>query len=114
MPLIARRLADGGDVRFKATDTSVDDVTGDRPTIRFTHDGQQHQLDCDFVIGCDGSRTCTRFLIPEGDIRTDFFRQYPFAWSGILADAWVTPPSPCHTLSDGRLDEEDQPCRHPR
>src|SRR3954470_9945482 len=88
--LIARRLADGGDVRFGVTDTTVEGIDGDRPTIRFTHDDQQHQLDCDFVIGCDGSRTYTRFLIPQGEIRTDFFRQYPFAWFGILAQA---PPS---------------------
>jgi p-hydroxybenzoate 3-monooxygenase len=39
------------------------------------------------VIGADGSRTMCRYLIPE---RKDFFRQYPFAWFGILADA---PPS---------------------
>src|SRR4029450_4223619 len=32
----------------------------------------------------------TRALIPEGEVRTDFFRQYPFAWFGILAEA---PPS---------------------
>jgi p-hydroxybenzoate 3-monooxygenase len=44
-------------------------------------------LECDFVVGADGSRTYTRGLIPQ---RTDFFRQYPFAWFGILAEA---PPS---------------------
>jgi p-hydroxybenzoate 3-monooxygenase len=88
--LIARRLADGGDMRFGVSDTTVEGLTGDRPTIRFTHDGQQQELECDFVAGCDGSRTYTRFLIPEGEVRTDFFRQYPFAWFGILAEA---PPS---------------------
>jgi p-hydroxybenzoate 3-monooxygenase len=88
--LIAKRLADGGDVRFGVTDTAVEGIGTDRPTLRFIHDDQQHQLDCDFVIGCDGSRTYTRFLIPDGEIRTDFFRQYPFAWFGILAQA---PPS---------------------
>ena len=30
------------------------------------------------------------YLIPEGKVRTDFFRQYPFAWFGILCEA---PPS---------------------
>jgi p-hydroxybenzoate 3-monooxygenase len=88
--LIARRLADGGDLRFGVSDTQVDDVQSEQPTIRFTHDGQQQTLECDFVIGADGSRTFTRFLIPEGTIRKDFFRQYPFAWFGILAEA---PPS---------------------
>ncbi len=88
--LIARRLADGGDVRFGITGTTVTGLNGDRPTIRFVQAGQDQELECDFVAGCDGSQTYCRFLIPEGAIRTDFFRQYPFAWFGILAEA---PPS---------------------
>jgi p-hydroxybenzoate 3-monooxygenase len=88
--LIAKRLADGGDVRFGISDTTVSGLDTDRPTIRFTEDGTEQTLECDFVAGCDGSRTTTRYLIPEGEIRTDFFRQYPFAWFGILAQA---PPS---------------------
>ncbi|HEX2174957.1 MAG TPA: 4-hydroxybenzoate 3-monooxygenase, partial [Nocardioidaceae bacterium] len=88
--LIAKRLQDGGDIRFGVTDTTVEDLTTDQPRITFTHEGQQESLECDFVIGADGSRTSTRFLIPEGEVRKDFFRQYPFAWFGILAEA---PPS---------------------
>ncbi len=88
--LIARRLADGGDLRFGVSDTAVDGLDGDRPTVSFASGEQRQQLECDFVAGCDGSQTYTRFLIPEGTIRTDFFRQYPFAWFGILAEA---PPS---------------------
>jgi p-hydroxybenzoate 3-monooxygenase len=88
--LIARRLEDGGDLRFGVTDTTVEGLDTERPVISFTHEDEQHRLECDFVIGADGSRTYTRFLIPEGTVRTDFFRQYPFAWFGILAEA---PPS---------------------
>ena len=33
--LAAARSRDGGDVRFGVTDTSVDDLTGDRPMLRF-------------------------------------------------------------------------------
>ena len=88
--LIAKRLADGGDIRFGVSDTEVNGIESDRPTISFTHDGRQETLECDFVIGADGSRTFTRYLIPEGTIRTDYFRQYPFAWFGILCEA---PPS---------------------
>jgi p-hydroxybenzoate 3-monooxygenase len=88
--LIARRLADGGDVRFGITGTTVEGLDGNRPTVRFVHEGQAQELECDYVAGCDGSQTYTRYLIPEGAIRTDFFRQYPFAWFGILAEA---PPS---------------------
>jgi p-hydroxybenzoate 3-monooxygenase len=86
--LIARRLADGGDIRFGISDTAVDGIAGgDSPTVTFTQNGEQQTLECDFVVGADGSRTYTRGLIPQ---RTDFFRQYPFAWFGILAEA---PPS---------------------
>jgi p-hydroxybenzoate 3-monooxygenase len=85
--LIAKRLADGGDVRFGVTDTAVDGIETDQPTITFTHEGTPQSLECDVVIGADGSRTMCRYLIPE---RRDFFRQYPFAWFGILAQA---PPS---------------------
>ena len=88
--LIAKRLADKGDVRFGVSDTNVEGIDTDQPTITFTQDGLQQTLECDFVVGADGSRTFTRFLIPEGEVRTDFFRQYPFAWFGILCQA---PPS---------------------
>ena len=88
--LIAKRVADGGDVRFGVTDTTVDGFLTERPKIGFTHEGNQESLECDFVIGADGSRTMCRFLIPQPEVRTDFFRQYPFAWFGILAEA---PPS---------------------
>lgn len=89
--LIAKRLADGGDLRFGVSDTAVEGIEGDRPVVRFVDaDGAAQSVECDFVVGADGSRTFCRFLIPEGTVRTDFFRQYPFAWFGILAQA---PPS---------------------
>src|SRR5919107_4501847 len=88
--LITKRLADGADIRFGVSDTQVADLQSEQPTITFTHEGEQHTLECDFVIGADGSRTYTRFQIPQPQVRTDFFRQYPFAWFGILAEA---PPS---------------------
>jgi p-hydroxybenzoate 3-monooxygenase len=75
--LIARRLADSGDVRFGVSETTVDGLDGDRPTVSFLDGGQRQQLECDFVAGCDGSQTYTRFLIPEGTIRTDFSASTP-------------------------------------
>ena len=84
--LIAQRLADGGDLRFGVADVAVDGIEGE-PSITFTHDGATHRLDCDFVVGADGSHSPCRRLVTG---RRDFFRQYPFAWFGILAEA---PPS---------------------
>jgi p-hydroxybenzoate 3-monooxygenase len=82
--LIAARLAAGGDLRLGVSDVVAENVDSDRPRIRFVQDGEEQVLECDFVAGCDGSQTKTRYLIPD---RTDFFRQYPFAWFGILAEA---------------------------
>jgi p-hydroxybenzoate 3-monooxygenase len=88
--LIAKRLEDDGQVLFSVDDVSVEDLTSSAPRVSFTQDGARQELECDFVVGADGSQTYTRFLIPEGKVRRDYFRQYPFAWFGILAEA---PPS---------------------
>lgn len=82
------RRRDGGDVRFGVTETSVVDVTSDRPAMWFTDaDGQAHEVRCDILVGADGSRSMTRLSVTD---RREYFRQYPFAWFGILCEA---PPS---------------------
>ena len=84
--LIAQRLADGGDIRFEAEDVSVHDVEGAQPKIRFRHGGQNQELACDFIAGCDGFHGICRPSIPAGRLKT-YDRVYPFAWLGILARA---------------------------
>jgi p-hydroxybenzoate 3-monooxygenase len=89
--LIRARLDADGRLVFGVDEVRVEGITGDAPTIHFVDaDAHRHVLECDFVAGCDGSQTYCRFLIPEDTIRRDHFRQYPFAWFGILAEA---PPS---------------------
>ena len=86
MDLAARREADGGDVRYRVTDTSIHDLEG-TPKVWFTDaDGTPYELQADFVAGADGSRSHSRFQIPEAQ-RTWYFHEYPFAWFGILAEA---------------------------
>jgi p-hydroxybenzoate 3-monooxygenase len=83
--LIARRLADGGDLRFDVSDVAIDGVEDD-PVIGFVRDGRREELRCDVVAGCDGFHGTARAAVaPEG-----FDRQYPFAWLGILARAAPT------------------------
>jgi p-hydroxybenzoate 3-monooxygenase len=89
--LINLRLATGGQIRFEAKATALDGVAEGRPKIHFTgNDGRAGVVDCDFIAGCDGGYGITRLGIPEGSVRKDFFRIYPFGWFGILAKA---PPS---------------------
>jgi p-hydroxybenzoate 3-monooxygenase len=87
--LIAARLAFGGPLRFEVDDVSVHDLRSDRPAIRYTHEGTEHELRCDVIAGCDGFHGICRPSIPEGAIETHE-REYPFAWLGILAEV---PPS---------------------
>jgi p-hydroxybenzoate 3-monooxygenase len=83
--LIARRLADGGEIYFEVTDTSVHDFATDKPKIRFRHQGQVKEIDCDIIAGCDGYHGVTRPSFPKGT-HTEYERVYPFGWLGILAE----------------------------
>ena len=53
---------------------------------------------CDYLVGADGSRSICRFEIPEA-LRTHYFREYPFAWFGILAEAPKSAPELVYTHS---------------
>ncbi|MDI3471356.1 MAG: P-hydroxybenzoate hydroxylase [Pseudolabrys sp.] len=92
--LIAKRLGDGGEVIFEVENTSVHDYqAGDRPVIRFTQQGQQHEIECDFIAGCDGFHGICRASLPEATWR-EYDRVYPFGWLGILSES----PPPDHEL----------------
>ncbi len=84
--LIARRLADQGDVRFDARDVKLSGVETETPIVRFSHGAQQVELSCDYAVGCDGFHGICRGEFPAHVLKT-YDRIYPFAWLGILAEA---------------------------
>jgi p-hydroxybenzoate 3-monooxygenase len=87
--LVAARVAAGGALHFNVSDTSLRDIDTGTPSIRYRHEGEVHELQCDFVIGCDGSLGVSRASIPQA-LRKDYERVYPFGWFGILCEG---PPS---------------------
>ena len=87
--LIAQRLADGGEILFEADVQAVEGLDGDRPTVRYSHDGRDQTLACDVVAGCDGYHGVSRASVPVGAIATHE-RSYPYAWLGVLAEAAPT------------------------
>lgn len=92
------RARDGGDVRFGVTDTSVVDLLSPRPGMLFTDvDGVAHEVRCEVLVGADGSRGITRSRV-EG--RKEYFRQYPFAWFGILCEAPASAPELIYASSE--------------
>jgi p-hydroxybenzoate 3-monooxygenase len=97
LDLADARARDGGDVRFGVRGTRV--TCGDRPCMFFTDaSGTDHQVDCGYLVGADGSRSICRSEIPES-VRTHYFREYPFAWFGILAEAPKSAPELVYTHS---------------
>ena len=95
--LIEARQAADWPLLFEARATSVD-LDRERPVVCYEHEGAEHQLECDFVAGCDGFHGICRGAIPDGVLRV-YEREYPFGWLGILAE--VAPSSEeliyCHT-----------------
>ena len=67
-------------------------VDGDSPLIRFVDaDGTECEIQCEVVAGTDGSRSVCRFLIPENQ-RVHYFKEYPFAWFGVLSESPFNAP----------------------
>jgi p-hydroxybenzoate 3-monooxygenase len=83
--LIAARLESGLPLLFEVADVSVHELESERPRIRFSHDGADHELECDVIAGCDGFHGICRPSIPDG-VLTSYSREYPFGWLGILAE----------------------------
>jgi p-hydroxybenzoate 3-monooxygenase len=91
--LTEARLAAGAKLIFDAADVSVQGFEGSQPSVRYSHAGRSHSLECDFIAGCDGYHGVCRRSIPTGASRS-FERIYPFGWLGILADV----PPAAHEL----------------
>ncbi|MDP8924838.1 MAG: 4-hydroxybenzoate 3-monooxygenase [Chloroflexota bacterium] len=82
--LIRARLEAGGPILFDAEAVGIDDLMSGTPVVRYRHAGGVQELRADFVAGCDGFHGVCRGAIPDG-VLTEYEREYPFAWLGILA-----------------------------
>ena len=80
------RIATGGQVHFEVENVSVSEFDGPTPKIRYRKNGDDHELSCDFIGGCDGFHGICRPSIPPR-VLTEYAREYPFGWLGILAEA---------------------------
>jgi len=84
--LIDARIATTRPLYFDAQDVAVSALASSTPLIRFRHGGAEHEVQCDFIAGCDGFHGVCRQSIPDG-VLTIYERTYPFGWLGILAEA---------------------------
>jgi p-hydroxybenzoate 3-monooxygenase len=89
--LMDARSAAGLTTVYQAADVSVHDFDSERPKVHYQKNGQNFELECDFIAGCDGFHGVCRASVPDGAI-TEYEKVYPFGWLGVLAD--VPPVSP--------------------
>jgi p-hydroxybenzoate 3-monooxygenase len=96
-------ILEAGSVRL-LTETGVGDrvrrdgIAHEGISLRFG--GEDHRIDFKdlvgesawlYLVGADGSRSICRFEVPEM-VRAHYFREYPFAWFAILAEAPKSAP----------------------
>jgi p-hydroxybenzoate 3-monooxygenase len=97
--LIAARTATGRPLHFDVSDVSIHDVDSSRPSVRYRSGGADHELQCDFIAGCDGFHGICRPSIPSSALST-YERVYPFGWLGILAHAAPSSDELVYSLHD--------------
>ena len=83
--LMEARAAAGLTTVYEAEEVTPLEVDGERPRIAYVHAGQPHELECDFIAGCDGFHGVSRRCIPDQVLRT-YERVYPFGWLGVMVD----------------------------
>lgn len=84
--LIEASLDRGCELHFEVGDVTVHDLDAERPKVSYAEDGATHELECDFIAGCDGFHGVCRPSIPD-EFLTEYEYTYPFSWLGILAEA---------------------------
>ena len=78
-------LENGVPVHFEVNNVALHDIDAPTPWITYEHDGQDHELTCDAIAGCDGFHGVSRRTIASHI--TEFEYVYPFGWLGIRAEA---------------------------
>ena len=82
--LMAARAATGAPCVYEVEGVAIHDIDGS-PRVTFRHAGEEHEVKCDFVAGCDGFHGVSRRSVPPEALSV-FERQYAFGWLGVLAD----------------------------
>ena len=85
--LMDARAASGAQSVYEAEDVDRARLRR-RPPARCAtaQDGAAHELDCDFIAGCDGFHGVCRAERPGAARSARYERVYPFGWLGVLAD----------------------------
>ncbi len=86
--LMDQRQAQGWPSFYDAQEVAVHDFDSARPRVTFSVQGVQHEVQADYIAGCDGYHGVCRASVPAQALTT-YERVYPFGWLGVLSR---TPP----------------------
>jgi p-hydroxybenzoate 3-monooxygenase len=86
--LMEARKAEGLTTVYEAANVAVHDFDSAKPRVTYEKDGKTHEIQCDFIAGCDGFHGMCRASAPRSAIK-EYEKVYPFGWLGMLSD---TPP----------------------
>ena len=88
--LYAARDRDGGRIIDDAASVALHDLTTDAPFVTFEKDRSVEQVECDFVVGCDGFHGVSRRCIPSAVLQV-YEKSYPFGWLGVMSETRPLP-----------------------
>lgn len=80
--------ARGGDVRFSVNNVTIHNDEHQRPRVTYSDANGSHELVCDHIVGCDGSRGISRSSIPPG-VLSEYSHEFGYAWLAALVEAPV-------------------------
>ncbi|MFK8081926.1 MAG: 4-hydroxybenzoate 3-monooxygenase [Granulosicoccus sp.] len=75
----------GAATLFNVENVTLNDLQSGSPSIDCQVNGEAMHIDCDYIAGCDGFHGVCRQHIPD-DRRTEFIKEYPFGWLGIMSE----------------------------
>ena len=76
-------------ILHKIKNISIEGLNTKTPKVSFKNSSDiNEEIECDYVIGCDGFHGISRKHIPS-NILKEYERVYPFGWLGVLSE---TPP----------------------
>jgi len=70
---------------YDAEDVTPHDFYSESPLVSFKHQGEEYEVHCDYIAGCDGFHGVSRQSVPAKEM-TVYENAYPFGWLGVLAD----------------------------
>jgi p-hydroxybenzoate 3-monooxygenase len=86
--LMNARQAAGLPTVYEADNVAIHGWDTDRPSVTYRKGDETHEIECDFIAGCDGFHGVCRASVPPDKLQT-FEKVYPFGWLGVLSR---TPP----------------------